>query len=165
MPSFFVHISPSASSSRFCSREKAFLMFLFPALLPYVPSDRSWKIPSFPPSLKEPRRAAWKVISNYSIAHSMQWKHQQFIRQRGPDQMDHQLLSFGMSGSSLQSDYLMLALSLYLTNRSTLSMDNGLHPAKKLGYVWRPRIQTIEFDCGKGVKSGKYSVTAECSYR
>lgn len=93
------------------------------------------KIPSFPPSLKEPGRTAWKVISNYSIAHSEQWKHQQFIRQRGLDQMDHQLLSFSMSGSSFQPNYLMLAFSLYLTNKSIHSMDNGLHPAKNQGYM------------------------------
>lgn len=131
MPSFLVRVSPSASSSHFCSGEKAFLMFLFPTLLLYVPSNRSWKIPSFLPSLKTPRRTAWRVISNYSISHSVQWKHPQFIRQRGLDQMDHQLLSFSMSGSSFQSNYLVLGFSLYLTTRSTLNMGNGLHPQKQ----------------------------------
>lgn len=115
-----------------CAR---FLSFLLPERLPCVPSSRSWKIPSFPSSLKEPRRTAWEVINNYSISHSVQWKQQQFIRRRGPEQMDHEIWSFSVSGSSFQSIYLPLVLFTVFNIQKYTQNGWWVVSSKKQGYI------------------------------
>lgn len=129
MPSFFVYVFPFIFLLALLQREN----------LPHVPFHSTIALCSFNQILENPvfstylkgsKRAAWKVIRNYYIFHCVQGKHQQFIRQRRRNQMDQQLLPFTTSGCSFLPNYLMLAFSLHLTNKSTKSMGNGLHPAQ-----------------------------------